>query len=135
MPKEDYLLKYIEKLSRVIAALLGLKESGKTEEIIRIADETYSEAITVSIQEILEMNDSDFSELIEKNTLNISHLEKLCELSIIVVDTLYETGNYDDMKKLAGKTLLLYRKLSEKDKTFSFERETIITDLENIINS
>ena len=135
MPKEDYLLKYIEKLSRVIAALLGLKESGKTEEIIRIANETYSEAITVSIQEILEMNDSDFSELIEKNTLNISHLEKLCELSIIVVDTLYETGNYDDMKKLAGKTLLLYRKLSEKDKTFSFERETIITDLENIINS
>ena len=135
MPKEDYLLKYIEKLSRVIAALLGLKESGKTEEIIRIANETYSEAITVSIQEILEMNYSDFSELIEKNTLNISHLEKLCELSIIVVDTLYETGNYDDMKKLAGKTLLLYRKLSEKDKTFSFERETIITDLENIINS
>ena len=52
MPKEDYLLKYIEKLSRVIAALLGLKESGKTEEIIRIADETYSEAITVSIHEI-----------------------------------------------------------------------------------
>jgi len=135
MPKEDYLLKYIEKLSRVIAALLGLKESGKTEEIIRIADETYSEAITVSIQEILEMSDSDFMELIEKKTLNISHLEKLCELSIIVVDTLYETGNYDDMKKLAGKTLLLYRKLSEKDKTFSFERETIMTDLENIINS
>ncbi len=135
MPKEDYLLKYIEKLSRVIAALLGLKESGKTEEIIRIADETYTEAITVSIQEILEMSVSDFVELIEKNTLNISHLEKLCELSIIVVDTLYETGNYDDMKKLAGKTLLLYRKLSEKDKTFSFERETIITDLENIINS
>ena len=40
MPKEDYLLKYLEKLSRVIAAMLGLRDKGFPEDALKLADET-----------------------------------------------------------------------------------------------
>ena len=40
MPKEDYLLKYLEKLSRVIAAMLGFRDKGFPEDALQLADET-----------------------------------------------------------------------------------------------
>jgi hypothetical protein len=52
MPKEDYLLKYLEKLSRVIAAMLGLRDKGFPEDTLKLADETYKELLSIHLEDI-----------------------------------------------------------------------------------
>ncbi|MDD3079146.1 MAG: hypothetical protein PHH37_08585 [Paludibacter sp.] len=134
MPKEDYLIKYLEKLSRVIAAMLGLKEAGKQNDALRLADEAFKETLSVNVNDLLNFSDEEFQALILKNSFTIAYLQKLCDLSLIIIDTLYEKGAIENMKNLSRKTLLLHRILNEKDKTFSFEREATIADLQKIID-
>jgi len=129
VPKEDYLLKYLEKLSRVIAAMLGFRDKGFPEDALRLADETFNELLNLRIDELLIMPIDKFVENIEKAGFTSTYLEALAKL-------LYETANSYQSKneiELAhvfyAKTLQIYYLLNEKDKTFSFEREMIITEL------
>lgn len=64
MPKEDYLLKYLEKLSRVIAAMVGFRVAGFPEDALRIADETYKELFGLNLDELEVMPIERFTELI-----------------------------------------------------------------------
>ena len=50
MPKEDYLLKYLEKLSRVIAAMLGFMTKDSPEDALKLADETYKELLSIHLK-------------------------------------------------------------------------------------
>ena len=52
MPKEDYLLKYLEKLSRVIAAMVGFRDKGFPEDALRLVDETYKELLDFNLDEL-----------------------------------------------------------------------------------
>jgi hypothetical protein len=132
MPKEDYLIKYIEKLHRVIAAMLGLKESGKGEQVMEIADEALIEYLGLSVQDIMKISEAEFEKHIRLNNYGVTFLEKICELFVVLTDTCYDLGKQDQMRDVCKKALILYRLLNEKDKTFSFERESIISELEEI---
>ena len=69
MPKEDYLLKYLEKLSRVIAAMLGLRDKGFPEDALRLADETYKELLTIHLDDISTIPANEFIEIIKGKTI------------------------------------------------------------------
>lgn len=60
MPKEDYLLKYLEKLSRVIAAMLGLRDKGFPEDALKLADETYKELLSIHLEDIKKTPSDEF---------------------------------------------------------------------------
>jgi hypothetical protein len=131
MPQEDYLLKYIEKLSRVIAAMLGFMEKGFPEESLRLADEVYTELLAVDLQDLEEMTEAEFEQLLYKHNLNLSYLEYFAEI-------LLQTAKAYEGKREAAKAKLFYRKslqtllfLTEKDKTFSIERQNRINELKN----
>ena len=66
MPKEDYLLKYLEKLSRVIAAMLGFRDKGFPEDGLRLADETFKEMMDIDLEELTIMPVDKFIEIIRK---------------------------------------------------------------------
>lgn len=135
MPKEDYLLKYLEKLSRVIAAMFGFREKGFPEDAIRLADETYKELLNFDAEELAIMPVDKFVEIVRQAGYTITYLEALAKLSLETADC------YQMLAKeaLAGsfylKTLQLYYLLGEKDKMFSYEREMIITELKQLTNS
>jgi hypothetical protein len=135
VPKEDYLLKYLEKLSRVIAAMFGFREKGFPEDAIRLADETYKELLNFDVEELAIMPVEKFVEIVRQAGYTITYLEALAKLSLETADC-YQTL---DNELLAGrfylKTLQLYYLLGEKDKMFSFEREMIITELKQLTNS
>ena len=77
MPKEDYLLKYLEKLSRVIAAMLGLRDKGFPEDALRLADETYKELLTIHLEDIATIPANEFIEIIKKENYTSAYIEAL----------------------------------------------------------
>lgn len=135
MPKEDYLLKYLEKLSRVIAAMFGFRDKGFPEEAIRLADETYSELMNLNIEELNIMPVENFVDLIRRAGYTSTYLEALAKLTFETADSFQQMGRSDKATGFYLKTLNLYYLLSEKDKTFSFEREMIISELKQLTNS
>lgn len=129
MPKEDYLLKYLEKLSRVIAAMFGFRDKGYPEEAIRLADETYKELLDFNIDELAIMPIEKFVESVRKKRYSSTYLEALAKLSHETANSFQLLGNNSFALSFFAKSLHLYYLLNEKDKTFSFEREMTISEL------
>ena len=130
MPKEDYLLKYLEKLSRVIAAMLGFRDKGFPEDGLRLADDAYKELLTFDTNELAIMPVSKFMEIIRKVGYSPTYIEALAQLSHETANTFSAQGNSEHALSFYHKSLQLYYLLNEKDKIFSFERESIISELE-----
>jgi len=134
MPKEDYLIKYLEKLSRVIAAMLGLRDKGFPEDAIRLAEETFKELFVLDLENIAIMPVSEFIKIIQKESYSAAYIEALAKITHETALSFNTKGDKQKMRIFSEKALLLYRLLNEKDKTFSFERETLISGLEKIID-
>ena len=135
MPKEDYLIKYLEKLSRAVAAMLGFRDKGFPEDAIRLADETYRELLGNGNDEILAMNNERFVELVQKAGYSSTYIESTAQLTEQTADSYAELNENEKAQSFYSHALQLYDYLNEKDKTFSFEREMKISALKNKINS
>ncbi|MEI8272803.1 MAG: hypothetical protein WCG08_09280 [Paludibacter sp.] len=129
MPKEDYLLKYLEKLSRVIAAMFGFRDKGFPEDAIRLADKTYKELLDFKLDELAVMPLERFIDLIRQKGYTSTYLETLARLAYETANSLELTENESFVQSFYLKTLHIYLIMNEKDKTFSFEREMIISEL------
>ena len=134
MPKEDYLLKYLEKLSRVIAAMLGFRDKGFQEDGLLLADETYREMLDFNLDKLADMPVEIFIERVRKENYTATYLQALTKLTHETANSFSAMGNETNAQIFYIKTLQLYYLLNEKDRTFSFERELIITELTEIIN-
>jgi len=132
MPKEDYLLKYLEKLSRVIAAMLGLREKGFPQDALRQADETYNELLAIDLETLAIMPAGEFDALVRKHGYSSTYIDALAKLTVETARCYGAECENLKMRIFSEKALLLYRLLNEKDRTFSFEREMIITELKQL---
>src|SRR5665647_2513320 len=132
MPKEDYLLRYLEKLSRIIATMLSMRDKGFPEDGSQIADETFKEMLDLNIDELANMPIERFIEVIGKHAYNNSYLEIITQLTHETGKSFMAHGQSDNANLFYSKALQLYYLLNEKDKTFSFERELIIGELQEI---
>ena len=132
MPKEDYLLKYLEKLSRVIAAMFGFRDKGFPEDALRLAEETFNELIDFKIDELAVMPVSVFVEIVRKKGYTSTYLQALAELAYETAKSFQLQQNKQFAESFCQKTLELYYILNEKDKTFSFEREQKISELKQL---
>ena len=131
MPKEDYLLKYLEKLSRVIAAMLGLRDKGFPEDALKLADETYKELLSIHLEDIKKTPSDEFIRIIKKENYTSAYIEALAIITKETAACFDQKNNIENARIFNEKALLLYNLLNEKDKTFSFERELIISELAN----
>ncbi len=134
MPKEDYLLKYLEKLSRVIAAMFGFRDKGFPEDALHLADETFKELLNFDVNELATMPIDKFITTIKINNYCATYLEVLAQLAHETAKSLVIKQQENLAFQFFTKTLELYYLLNQKDKTFSFEREKIITELQQLIS-
>jgi len=134
VPKEDYLLKYLEKLSRVIAAMFGFRDKGFPEDALRLADEAYKELLNFNVEELAIMPLEKFVETIKKIGYSGNYLEALAGLAHETANSFLAQENIAHAQSFYQRALELYYLLNEKDKTFSFEREMKITELNQLIN-
>jgi hypothetical protein len=129
MPTEDYLLKYLEKLSRVIAAMLGFRDNGFPEDALKMADGTYRELLNIDLKALTVEPTEKFSETIRKANYSASILDLLVQLTYETAIAFEQNRQPAEAHSFYRKTLELYRLLNEKDKTFSFEREMRIGEI------
>jgi len=129
MPKEDYLLKHLEKLGRTIAAMIGLREKGFPEDSLRIADKTLKELLRIDFDDLAIMPIEKFITTVGNEKYNSSYLDTMAQLTHETAKTLTTLGKIEIANSFYNKSLQLYYLLNEKDKTFSFEREEIISEL------
>ena len=133
MPKEDYLIKFLEKLGRVVAAMLGFREKGFPDDSLRVADEMYKELLHLDIHTLSSMPLEKYVKIVAEGNYSASYLEGLAELTYQTAKSFSDKSDTQAANSFYEKSLQAYYLLNEKDKTFSFERERIISDLEKII--
>jgi hypothetical protein len=132
MPKEDYLQKYLEKLSRVIAAMLGFRDKGFPEDALKLSDEVFRELYHVDTDELSVMPLERFKEIIIKANHTTSYLETIAHLTLESARN-KELINAIQAHSLYSKSLMLLELLCQKDKTFSFEREALMAELSLLV--
>jgi hypothetical protein len=135
MPKEDYLLKFIEKLNRVIAAMMGFREKGFPEDALRLADEAYTELLSLDLLSLQSMTEAEFQSLLQTHNLNVSYLGHLSEILFQTGDTYSQLQDKNTATNFYQKSLQALIFQISKDKTFSLEREAKISELKKRIQA
>ena len=77
---KDYILREIEKVTDIIAALAGLKTPGKEDEFIQLADRALLNGYNISLSGLLELDEEDFKSWLEKGIYKADKLDALAQL-------------------------------------------------------
>ena len=114
--------------------MFGFRDKGFPEDAIRLVDETYKEMLDFNVEELAIMPVEKFIGIIRTTGYSPSYLEALAQLAHETAHSYLSLDNTDFAQSFYHKALHLYYLLNEKDKTFSFEREMIITELTKKLN-
>jgi hypothetical protein len=139
MEKRDYLMDQIEQLGQALAQifskLFGPSNQGKVPEAIEMTSRSLKTELDLDLSEISSIQTGDFIiTLQEDKKLNLSNLELLADILLQVADATYiENLETEDSLNLYSKCLEIYSYLNERDLTYSFERESKIARIQNIL--
>ncbi len=129
MIQRDFIKRQLEELGRAIAKvitdILKLKEEGKVNEGIVMAQATLKSSFDMDIEQVQSISVDNF---IEK----LINEKKIIPAQLTYVgDILYETAELFEQKKdtekakdLYTKTLLIFNYINQTEKTYSLERNT-----------
>lgn len=138
MEKRDYLLLEIEKigqmLNMIISKLTG-RDNGTTTNTERVLEETATtlkDEFDFDLNAFLKMGQQDSLKYMSNfKSFDTNNIELLAQ---ILVRLRTMKGIYGDNLYLE-KALMLYEYCSEKDKTFSFDRENKILEIKAILEN
>lgn len=115
--------------------MLGFRDKGFPEDSLRLADETFKELLDFKVEELAIMPVEKFIEIVRKAGYSSTYLEALTQIAHETANSYQAQNNVQNAQSFYLKTLQLYYLLNEKDKTFSFEREMIISEIKQLINN
>lgn len=130
---EDYILREINRIGELIAALLDkvglLKKSGTSEHIRETAKTELAEKLNLDIDTLL--TEEDFiATLVSEYGFSDADLEKFAEL---LFDFVAASDNRDEQLRLAAGVGALYSYLARKKTPASLNRYYILRDLDKYI--
>ena len=136
MHQRDYLMRQIEQMSQALATLirklLGLKEEAEEEVAFKLTDELLKDQMKTSFDNILNLNIKEIPDFITKTEgLNGSNPELLAEIFMINAEI---TNDSDKKLRLLQTALELFYWSDRNSGTYSLERESKITHIEDQIN-
>lgn len=131
MEQRDYLLRQIQMMAQVIAALvrklMGLKEQGTEEEIVQVTDEMLTEYFDTSLVEIVQTPlEKTVEQMIQNKKLHPSNVDLFAEVLMINADKSEYAAN---RKKLLERALILLEWVDKTGGVFSAERRQKIVDI------
>ena len=132
MIRKDYIERILEQLNKFVLAIAGHKTKEEFELALDQANEAYD---SFNIEKRFILN-SDHAELIKELSAKRFSSQEIEKLGLI----LKEEADIWFIKHEPDKALTFYKKslgilqlLSEKDKTYSFDREKCISNIHTII--
>jgi hypothetical protein len=136
MEQRDYILREIEKIGAILSAI-GQKMFGGNNNLaitletqIENAKRMLLNEANFDLDKFLELNIKESNEYIcSFNGFNVENIE-------LLADYIFQTGlndTCDNSKKYLEKALQLYDLCNLKSKTYSFDRETNIKEIKNVL--
>ncbi len=132
MEQKDYILREIEKIGTIIQYIRQKLFGGNTAQTnnseISVDDITQvvKNELNFDIQKLDSLNDDELEKyLLNFKGFNTENIENLANLLYYVADN----KDIEDKKPYFRKSLRLYEFVNKKTKTFSLQRENIISEL------
>ncbi|MDF1673285.1 MAG: hypothetical protein P1U41_07245 [Vicingaceae bacterium] len=124
MLKKDFIQRYVDELTKMIAKVMQLKQNNEPEKANETIDEFGSDYLKISLNDLLKSDKSTIiDKLISQQDFELTHFKILEEL-------LYQKHllnvNHIKLKEL---TLVILRYVVKVDKDFSIERNNRIKTL------
>ncbi|MDP2336468.1 MAG: hypothetical protein Q8N05_08475 [Bacteroidota bacterium] len=136
MPSRDYLIRQIEEMGVFLALLLHrilkLKEENQQEQIGSVVREALVQELKLDIDQVIVLENDDFLSVIKEHLQSEDQLEKLADILKILGQ---DIGLSFTVTKAAylQKSLFLFTHLQETSINFSFERQTKIRELQELL--
>ena len=139
MEKRDYLMDQIEQLGQALAMifskLMDFRNQGKVPEAIEMTSLSLKSELNLDLDELLAIPTDEFvSRMKEDKKFNYANLELLADILLHIAD---ETASSNPESKqhlnLYDKALKVYKYLNERDLTYSFERQSKIERIEDLL--
>ncbi|MES2395577.1 MAG: hypothetical protein V4549_06225 [Bacteroidota bacterium] len=136
MIQRDFIKRQLEELGRaigkVISDILKLKELGKVDEGIVIAQETLKSTFDLDIENLLSLPLDCFVEtLIKEKKYSSVHLNYLGDVLFIAAELFEQKGEKKKSKELNQRILIIFNYIDQTEKTFSLERNNKIEKIKN----
>jgi ABC-type proline/glycine betaine transport system ATPase subunit len=127
MEQQDYLKRQIDQMAKVlgkiIADITGLKDQGKVNEGMEIADQTMKSELALDMGDLLKIPKNEFIDtLLNKKQVHYENLEQFAEMLSELADGWLKQDDNEKAKGLYEKTLAIYEYLEETGSAFSFAR-------------
>lgn len=136
MIQRDFIKRQLEELGRaigkIISDILKLKELGKVDEGIVIAQETLESTFDLDIENLLSLPLNNFVEtLIKEKKYSSVHLNYLGDVLLITAELYEQKGEKQRSKELYQRVLIIFNYVDQTEKTFSLERNNKIEKIKN----
>ncbi|MDO9185647.1 MAG: hypothetical protein Q7W13_06520 [Bacteroidia bacterium] len=136
MIQRDFIKRQLEELGRAVAKIISdilkLKELGKVDEGIVIAQETVESTFDLDIENLLSLPLNNFVEtLIKEKKYSSVHLNYLGDVLLITAELYEQKGEKQRSKELYQRVLIIFNYVDQTEKTFSLERNNKIEKIKN----
>jgi hypothetical protein len=139
MQQEDWLIRQINQLGRVLgkilADLLGLKTQGQIGEGIEAAKQALKNELDLNIDDLISIPTEQFIKTLQVGKkLSDDDFDKLADIFLLIAEELDKSGADDDKKeKLYEKALTIYEYVDKTGSTYSFDRHSKIEKIKSAL--
>ncbi len=130
MIQQDYLLKQIEELGKVISELISMRQEGSPDRKIEIIDKCY-EMIGLNKNELISNSTDEIINYLNKK--EIQNLEILESIANIMYEESFMIKNKKDKQTQIEKTYKLISYVDKNSNCFSFQRQQKLNEVSNQI--
>jgi len=123
MYQKDYILRMIEMLGDLLAAIFGLVRKGDLDEASEKLEHVYYDMLKEDAAFFRKIPKDDLThKLLKEHNYTNGHLEILAELFNAEAEIAFAQGHGDECLEFSEKSLLLFEFIDIEQKTLSLER-------------
>ena len=136
MQRQDYIIKQIDQLGKVLSKLLadvlGLKHDLKITEAETIVNTVFEKDLGFNFDELLKIKDAELIAFLSSNKFDLISMEELANLFFEIGDSSTEK---EKQVNCFSKAKIIYNHLNSERKTYSFDFMTKLNAMEKQIQS
>lgn len=136
MQRQDYIIKQIDQLGKVLSKLLadvlGLKHDLKITEAETIVNTVFEKDLGFNFDELLKIKDAELIAFLSSNKFDLISMEELANLFFEIGDSSTEK---EKQINCFSKAKIIYNHLNSERKTYSFDFMTKLNAMEKQIQS
>lgn len=136
MIRKDYLLRYFEELGQVLAKLMGFKEKGDFKGGLELLNATFSSMLHISSGDLNRISsDKLVSYLKDDLQFTLTQISLVAELLFEEAELYNQQTQQEDANTRYRKVLILYKYLSQEEKSYSIERANRTEKIIQLLNT